>query len=403
MGERVVITGLGVVSSIGIGKDAFWSGLTAGKSGISEVGLFDTSKFKRHYAGEIKDFDPSVFIRKSRLKLLGRTSQLAIAAAKLALEDAGMYLKGIRKKETAIVLGVTMPEGSELESTSEKLLRNEAAKITAKLLLNDFPPSLSRNVGLFFKTEGINVLIPTACAAGNYSIGYGCDLIKQGSVDWAIVGGAESLSRVAFQGFQKLYAMAHQVCAPFDKNRKGMLLGEGAGILIIESLSRAEKRKARIYAEVLGYGLSCDAFHITIPKRDGIKKAMAKALKNAGVLAADVDYISAHGTGTVQNDKEESAAIKEVFGDNYKKVPVSSIKSMLGHCMGASSSMAAIACCLAMRDSLIPPTMNFLAPDLECDIDCVPNAARYKKLNTILSNAFAFGGNNCCLVMGKHK
>jgi len=403
MNNRVVITGLGVVSSLGTGKEEFWKNLSEGKSGISKVTAFDTSTYKRHYAGEIKDFNPAKFIEKKRLKILGRTSQLGIAASKLALKDAGISLAEIRNKEVACIIGVTMPEGGELEFTSDRLLENKPEKITAKFLLNDFPPALCRNIGLFFKTKGVNLLIPCACAAGNYTIGYGYDLIKKGAVDFAIAGGAESLARGPFHGFQKLYAMAPEVCAPFDKNRKGMLLGEGAGILIMESYERAKKRQAYIYAEVLGYGLSCDAHHITIPKRDGIRKVMQKALKNAGVCEDDIDYISAHGTGTTQNDKEESAAIKEVFAKRYRDIPVSSIKSMLGHCMGAASAIEALVCCLSIRDGIIPPTINFSTPDPECDIDCVPNVARRKELRVVLNNSFAFGGNNCCVVFSKIK
>jgi len=254
-------------------------------------------------------------------------------------------------------------------------------------------------VGYFFKAKGENVLIPNACAAGNYAISYGFDLIRKGEIEFAIVGGADALSRVAFQGFQRLYAMSPGVCSPFDKNRQGMLLGEGAGILILESLERAKKRNATIYAKVLEYGLSCDAYNMTIPNRIGIKKAMAKAVKNATISVDEIDYISAHGTGTTQNDKEESNAINEVFGG--RKVAVSSIKSMLGHTLGAASALEALVCCLALKNDTIPPTINFKTPDPECNIDCVPNKARRIKLNKVLNNGFAFGGNNCCVVLGK--
>lgn len=265
--------------------------------------------------------------------------------------------------------------------------------------MNVFSPSITRSIGVFLKTKGENLLIPNACAAGNYALGYGFDLIRKGEIDFAIVGGADSLSRVAFQGFQRLYAMSPDICSPFDKDRHGMLLGEGAGILILESLEKALSRKAPIYAKVLEYGLSCDAFNMTIPNRVGIKKSMTKAIKNANISIDDIDYISAHGTGTIQNDKEESGAIKEIFGE--KQVPVSSIKSMLGHCMGAASALESIACCLALKEDIIPPTINFKTPDPECDIDCVPNSARKIKVQTALNNGFAFGGNNCCVVLGK--
>ncbi|RKY33462.1 MAG: beta-ketoacyl-[acyl-carrier-protein] synthase family protein [Candidatus Omnitrophota bacterium] len=401
MGEKVVVSGVGVVSSIGLNKEDFWNNLIKGKSGISKVTLFDTSKFKRHYAGEIRKFDPTLFIPEEMTQFLGRASQFAIIAAKLALEDAHLNLNECRNKRLAIIVGTTMTEASVLDFSSEMLLKEEWDEITLKLLLNAFSPSIPRNIGYFLQLRGYNLLIPNACAAGNYAIGYGLDLIKKGKVDLAIVGGAEALSRVAFQGFQRLYAMAPRVCSPFDKNRKGMLLGEGAGILILEPFREAEKRKVNIYAEVLGYGLSCDAYHMTIPKKKGIKKAMEKAIREVGCSPENIDYICAHGTGTIQNDKAEVEAIKELFGENYRKVPVSSLKSMIGHCMGAASSIEAVACCLAIERGIIPPTINFKTPDPECDIDCVPNKARKKKLNTVLNNGFAFGGNNCCVVFSR--
>lgn len=398
MAKRVVVTGLGVVSSIGVGKNDFWKNLIAGKSGISKVGLFDTSKFNRHNAGEIKDFSATGFIHSRLSKFIGRASSMAIAATKLALKDANIPRKEIKEKNSAVIVGVTIPEGSTIDESSQLILKDSSDSVTKMFLLNIFSPSLSQNIGNFFGAKGTNLLIPNACAAGNYSIAYGLDLIKNGEVDLAIVGGSESLSRIAFQGFQRLYAMSPEVCSPFDKNRKGMLLGEGAGILVLESLDNALKRKAPVYAEVLGYGLSCDAHHIVIPNKKGIRKAMEKAVKSASISLDDVDYISTHGTGTVQNDKEEAAAIKELFGQ--KRVAASSIKSMLGHCMGAAAAIEAIACCMAVKEGILPPTINFSTPDPDCDIDCVPNQARKQKVKVCLNNGFAFGGNNCCTVIG---
>jgi len=398
MNKEVVVTGLGAVSSVGVGKEEFWANILKGKSGISEVTLFDTSKFKRHHAGEIKNFNSSDFIPENISKFIGRASQFAIAATKLALEDANFPFSDIEAKKMAIIIGTTMAESSVIDFSGEMFIKEEWDKITKQLLVNTFSPSIARSVGYFFKAKGENVLIPNACAAGNYAISYGFDLIRKGEIEFAIVGGADALSRVAFQGFQRLYAMSSGVCSPFDKNRQGMLLGEGAGILILESLERAKKRNATIYAKVLEYGLSCDAYNMTIPNRIGIKKAMAKAVKNANISMDEIDYISAHGTGTTQNDKEESNAINEVFGG--RKVPVSSIKSMLGHTLGAASALEALVCCLALKNDTIPPTINFKTPDPECNIDCVPNEARRIKLKKVLNNGFAFGGNNCCVVLG---
>lgn len=400
--KRVVVTGLGVVSSIGIGWKEFWGNLIVSKSGISKVGLFDTSKFNRHTGGEIKNFNPLDFIPAKMAKFLGRASAMAIAAAKLALKDAKLTLTECREKEAGVIIGITMAESNVMDFSFEKYLNDKWDDVTKALLLNTFSASTPRNIGQLFKLKSpYNILIPNACAAGNYCISYAYDLIKSGEADLIMAGGAEGLSRVAFQGFQRLYAMSTEVCSPFDKNRKGMLLGEGAGMLVIESMENALKRGAPIYAEILGYGLSCDAHHIAIPKRDGVKKAMERAIKNSGLTTNDIDYISAHGTGTTQNDREEASAVKELFGD--KRVPTSSIKSMLGHCMGAASAIEAIVCCLAIKDSLVPPTINFTTPDPDCDIDCVPNKAREVKVRAALNNGFAFGGNNCCTVFKEIK
>ncbi|MFC1592591.1 beta-ketoacyl-[acyl-carrier-protein] synthase family protein [Candidatus Omnitrophota bacterium] len=398
MNKRVVVTGLGIISSIGIGKDVFWNSLMNGRSGISEISLFDTSRFNRRYAGEIKDFLPEIFIPHKFITFLGRASQFTIASVKLALEDAFLSLREIKEKKVAVVIGVTIPEGDSIDFSSEMILKGQFEEIESKILLNIFAPAVARNVGNFFKIKDTNLLIPCACAAGNYAIGHAFDLIKKSEVDLAIAGGSEALSRIAFQGFQRLNAMSIDKCSPFDRDRKGMILGEGCGILIIESLERALERNAPIYAEVLGYGLSCDAHHITIPEKRGVIKAMRKALDSSGVIAEDIDYISAHGTGTPANDKTEAAAIKELFSSRCKKIPVSSIKSMLGHCMGAATAIEAITCCLALKEQKIPPTINFCNPDPECDIDCVPNKARNAELNVVLNNGFAFGGNNCCVV-----
>ena len=396
MNRRVAVTGLGVVSSIGIGRDTFWNSLIEGKSGISNISLFDTSKFSRHNGGEIKNFNPSEYIK--NVKYLGRASQFAIAATKLALSDAGMPATAISEKN-AVIIGTTLPEGGDVDLSSKGLLEGEGVKILEHIMLNLLPSSISRNVSYYFDLKGRNLLIPNACSAGNYAIGYGFDLIKKGEIETAIVGGSEALSRIIFQGFQRLYAVAPDFCSPFDKNRKGIIPGEGAGVLFLENMDNAIKRNAKIYAEVAGYGLSCDAHHMTIPKKDGILKAMKKALKNSGMVPGQIDYINAHGTGTNANDKEESSAIRELFPE--KNIPVSSIKSMLGHTMGAASSIEAVACCLAIQNNMIPPTINFSTPDPDCNIDCVPNTSRKARLNCVLNNGFAFGGNNCCVVLSR--
>ena len=400
--DRVVITGIGMVTSIGTGKDEFWKNLISGKSGISEVERFNTSEFTLKRAGEIKNFEPKKFISTKLFKNIGRASQLAIVAAKIAIDDAQVNLKH-GCNDIGVIIGTTMGEIPSLEIIdrfwTEKGEKEVYTSNVAKYPVNN----LSDNVSYFFGITGNNYVIPTACAAGNYSIGYSYDLIRTGKRLMMLAGGTDPLSRLAFTGFSRLFAMAPEKCQPFDKNRKGMMVGEGAAMLLIESLKSAEKRKADIYAEILGYGLSCDAFNMTIPGERGIVKVMEKALKNSGVNKEEVDYISAHGTGTGPNDKAETASMKKVFGDLIKNISISSIKSMLGHTMGAASALEAITCCLAIKNSIIPPTINYETPDPECDIDCVPNVAKKKEVNIALNNSFAFGGNNACLALRKFK
>jgi 3-oxoacyl-[acyl-carrier-protein] synthase II len=400
--RRVVVTGLGVVSSIGIGKDDFWKALLAGESGISDIASFDTTAFKCHRGGEAKDFKPENFIDKRRVKYLGRASQLAISASLLALEDAGLTAKNLPKSRTGVFIGTTMGE-KPLEELVQSWVRGGMKDLDRSKILQASANNLSANVALYLKTQGQNFLFPTACAAGNYAIGYGYDLISNGEIDYAIAGGADAFFYVAFVGFQSLYAMATDKCQPFDKNRKGMMLGEGAGILLLESLDKAQKRGANIYAEILGYGLSCDAHHPTAPHPDGVARVMEKALEESGVSYADVDFVCTHGTGTAMNDKVETQAIKKILKERSKEVPINSIKSMLGHPMGAASAIEAISCCLTVKEDVIAPTINYETPDPECDLDCVANKCRKATVDIALNNGLAFGGNNSCLVIKKYE
>jgi 3-oxoacyl-[acyl-carrier-protein] synthase II len=400
--RRVVVSGLGVISSVGIGKDKFWDAVTSGRSGISRVTSFDTTEYRCHNAGEVKNFHPEEFIDRRKIRFLGRSSQLAVSAASLALDDAGFSHKKLNVKRTGVFMGTTMGE-KPLEDAIDSWVMGGNGEVSKNQILQAPANNISSNISMYFKLEGPNYLIPTACAAGNYAIGYGYDFIKRGDLDCAIVGGADAFSKFAFSGFQRIYAMAAEKCQPFDKNRKGMLVGEGAGVLFLESLESAERRNAEIYAEVLGYGLSCDAFHMTASKAEGIEKAMLKALKYTKTKREEVDYINAHGTGTPGNDKTECKAIKGVFKDTYRSIPVSSIKSMLGHPMGAASAIEALTCSLVVKNNIIPPTINYETPDPLCEIDCVPNKARVKKVNIAMNNGFAFGGNNSCVVIKKYE
>ena len=397
MKRRVVVTGLGVVSSIGIGKDEFWENLIAGKSGISNISEFYSSNYAPHKGGVVKDFKAAKDISNK----MGRASLFAIETIKQALRDAGLSKVSINKKRTGFICGTTNGESHILEEIDRIWLEKGENEIWNKTIMKYTVDSIGRNISSYLNGISFYDVIPTACAAGNYSISYAYDLIKRDKIDMAIAGGADPLTRYAFAGFGRLFAMAPEKCQPFDKNRKGMMIGEGAALLILEALESAKKRKAKIYAEILGYGLSCDADNMTAPNVDGIIKVMERAIKNSGIRKEDIGYISAHGTGTSMNDKTECQAIKRVFGNLVNKLCVSSIKSMLGHTMGAASAIEAVSCCLAVNNNIIPPTINYETPDPDCDIDFVPNEAREKDLEVALNNSFAFGGNNACLVIKK--
>jgi 3-oxoacyl-[acyl-carrier-protein] synthase II len=321
----------------------------------------------------------------------------------MALEDAGLHCPfPVDPLRVGVSIGTTMGEAQVLENIDKTWIEQGEESIT-HFLIPQYPSSnLSANVAFEFGFAGPNVVIPTACAAGNYAIGYAYNMLQAGHADVMIAGGSDPLSKIAFTGFNRLFAMAPEKCQPFDKNRKGMMLGEGAGIIILELLEDALERNATCYAEILGYGLSCDAHHMTIPHADGIERVIRNALDNAHIQPEDVDYICAHGTGTGSNDKIESFVIKKIFGNRTQKIPINSIKSMLGHTMGAASALEAISCVLTIKNDIIPPTINYETPDPECDVDCVPNIARRHKVNIALNNSFAFGGNNACLVLGKH-
>jgi 3-oxoacyl-[acyl-carrier-protein] synthase II len=400
MNKRVVITGLGVISSVGIGKDSFWEALLQGKSGISPVTAFDTTNHFTHNGGEVKIFKAGQFIPEEQLQFMNRATQMALASARLALNDAALtpqYLAGLT---VGVSHGTTLGAAQAIESVDNLLIGGR--EVGGELLYQMPPHAAPAAIAAEFKCSGPHFMVSTACAAGNYAIAYAYDLIRLDRADMMIAGASDGISRIEYTGFNQFSAVAPEKCQPFDKNRKGMMLAEGAGMLVLESLENALKRKAPIYAEIAGYGLSCDARHMTNASVEGITQCMRKAMREAGISPEDVDYISAHGTGTIANDRAECAAIKEVFGASYKEIPVSSIKSMLGHTMGAASALEAVVCALAVKNDIIPPTINFETPDLECDIDCVPNQARKHAVNIALNNSYAFGGNNASVVVKKY-
>jgi 3-oxoacyl-[acyl-carrier-protein] synthase II len=393
---RVVVTGLGVISSIGIGRNDFWDSLLQGRSGISPITAFDTTNHFTHKGGEVRLFKPETFIPAEKINRMNRATQMAVACSQLALRDAELTQEKLSQATTGVSHGTTLGAAQSIEAVDTLLTerREVPAELFHQMPTHAAPSEIAREFGCC----GPLMMISTACAAGNYAIAHAYDLIRLNKADIMIAGAADGISRIEFTGFNQFSAVAPDKCQPFDRNRKGMIPAEGAGILILESMDHAVRRHAGIYAEVAGYGLSCDAHHMTNASVEGIAMCMQKALRDAHITVDDVDYISAHGTGTPANDRAECAAIKEVFGPRSKSIPVSSVKSMLGHAMGAASALEAAVCVLAVQTGMIPPTINFETPDPDCDIDCVPNRARKHNVNIALNNSYAFGGNNASLV-----
>lgn len=391
---RVFITGVGVVSSIGLGKDAFFQALAAGKSGIGPVEAFDVSNLGRSNAGEVKDFRPRDHLTAAEVRRMGRCSQMALAAARMAVADAALSASVLESPRTSVVLGTTMGEADVLADLDHAWIAKGVAGVRRAWIPKYGSTLLPIHVARALGAQGAVLTLPAACAAGNYAIGFATDLIRAGKADVIITGAAEMLQELQFCGFVRLAAMAPARCQPFDLNRQGLILGEGAGILVLESEAHAVRRNARALAEVGGHGMTCDAYHITRPHPEaaGSKSAMRQAIERSGISPDDIDFVNAHGTGTKHNDSAESKVMRDVFGE--RRVPISSMKSMLGHCMGAASALEAIGCVMTLETGIYPPTINYETPDPECDVDVVANTARKGKADIVLNNSLAFGGYN---------
>lgn len=398
--ERVVITGLGVVSSIGTGVDEFADGLRQGRVGARPITAFDTTGFAHATGCEIVDFDPRQWITTLDPDELGRASQFSVCAARMAVADAGIDVDLLSDSHNVISIGTTDGESRDLDALVEVEVNEGPDTLDPRVTRHVPAGKLSTSIARELQISDVEAItIPTACAAGNYAIGYGYDAVREGAARFALCGGADAMCRKTFTGFYRLGTIAPDACRPFDVNRKGILTGEGAGVLVLESLASALRRGARIYAEVLGYGLNCDAHHQVAPNQASVGRCMQLALDDAGVKPADVDLVSAHGTGTKANDVTEVGAIHDVLGTDVS--PVVSVKSMIGHTMGAASALAAIGCALAIDHGFIPPTANHVETDPECAVDCVPNAAVDADLRVVQNNGLAFGGNNSVVVLGK--
>ena len=400
---RVVVTGFGAVSPLGPTWQALWEGLLEGRTGFAPVTTFDTSAFRVHRGAEVREFDPGPSFRRLDVTRHGRASQLAVAAARAAVDDAGLELDSVASGRVGVVLGTTSGEPREIEAFVDATHppREGASAHTSERLVLRYPSHLLASaVAAELDLEGPCIQLPCACAAGNYALAQAFELLRSGRAEAVLAGGADAFSRITFTGFARLGAIAPEVCAPFDLHRQGMIPGEAAGVLVLETEEGARRRGAHVRAEILGYGLSCDAHHMTAaaPDGDGPARAMSSALAAARLRPDEVSYVNAHGTGTRTNDLLETRAIRRALGPAADAVPVSSIKSMLGHTMGAASALEAIACCLATEHGVVPPTRHLETPDPECDLDYVPEGARAMPVRVAMSNSSAFGGNNAAVV-----
>ncbi len=405
--KRIVITGLGTKNAIGNDVVQFAAALRQGICGISDIDLFDTAQFRTHKGGQIKHFDPRRYIPEVfNLKRMSRADQLSFAATIEALTDAGLYpLPESMKEDTGVAIGGGSGGLFEAESFYAELLKKGAKRARFSHLSTIYCASSADRIASNLGLLGPKATFMTACSAGATALGYARDLIINGQADIMLAGGVEPMCRLTYAAFNALKSVDEDVCHPFARNRAGLSLGEAAAILVLEPLEAALARGAKIYGEFLGYGVTCDSFHMTAPdeKASGAIRSMQAALKDSGLSISDVDYINAHGTATPVNDITETRAIKEVFGKRAYEIPVSSTKSMHAHTLGAAGALEGIVSLLALIGGFIPPTIHSLARDPECDLDYVTEGLRTADLHVVLSNSFAFGGNNTTVIFGKYE
>jgi len=401
--KRAVVTGLGLMCALGHNKTDVWHNMVAGRCGISEVDLFDTSTYRTHTAGQVKGLDLRTHFSARTSRRMSRYDQIGLLAAREAVSDARLELTLENADRTAVIMGAGAGGMISAEQYRKKQLLTPGKLPRPSLLVSFESSVLTDAVGNEFGCRGPRQTVVTACSSSATAIGYGLDLVQNDEADIVIAGGSESLCELTYAGFNALRSVDPGPCRPFDLQRKGLNLGEGAGMLIIEEYDHARQRQAPMYVELLGYALSSDAYHMTAPEPAaiGAVNAMRWAIERAGLQKSDIDYISAHGTATRHNDLIEAKAINLVFAERANALPVSSPKSMIGHCLGAAGSIEAVILALTIYDGIVPPTINYATPDPAIELDCVPNESRHLEVRYALSNSFAFGGNNTCLVMGK--
>lgn len=409
MKTRIVITGVGAITPLALGVEPSWQALCTGKSGIGPITSFDAKKYKCQVAGEVKDFHPEDFIEKKLVPRMDRSTHFALAAARMAVEDAGLKIDSGNEDRIGVVIGTSAGGVLTLEKAHSQVVDGALERVSPFSAPGYIANMATGQVAIQFKARGPHLTPVGACAAGTQAIGEAARYIQDGLADAIIAGGSEAgITPTTIAMLDSLRAVTcsrngqpEKASRPFDKSRDGFVVSEGGGIVIVEALESALRRGAKIYGEVTGYGLNSDAYHIVAPSPDGEGPArcICLAMKSAGITPEEVDYINAHGTSTILNDKSETLAIKKVFGNQAKKVALSANKSMIGHMWGAAGAVEAIFTLLSIRDSIIPPTINYETPDPECDLDYVPNVARKAKIRVAMSNSFGFGGINACVVL----
>jgi 3-oxoacyl-[acyl-carrier-protein] synthase II len=410
MDQRIVITGMGAVSPVGLNCQDTFNGLAAGKSGIARISLFDPSGIACQVAGEVKGFEPADYMDRKMARRIGRYAQFSIAATREALAQSGLDLAEEDPSRIACIVSSAIADFPMVEDQMNKIFAQGKRSISPFTVPRVSTSMAAGNIALEFGLTGVSYSLSSACATGSHSIANALMILKLGLADVVLAGGAESAicdtfvsSYIAMRALSTRNDEPERASRPFDKDRDGFVIAEGCGVLVLETLDRARRRGAPILAELVGVGMTCDAFHITSahPDGKGAAQAMTAALKSAGLNAEDVDYINAHGTATQLNDGIETKAIKTVFGDRAYQIPVSSTKSMTGHAIGAAGALEAVACVMALNANLIPPTINLDTPDPTCDLDYVPHIVREKELDVVMSNSFAFGGQNSVLIFKK--
>lgn len=410
--RRVVVTGIGVISPVGTGKDEYFQSLKEGKNGVDYITRFDTEGFDTKIAAEVKNFDPSVYIDKKECRRMDRFTQFAVAASKMAVEDSGLKVESIDSNRFGVCIGSGIGGMETMEAQYSILKEKGPGRVSPFMIPMMISNIAAGNISIALNAKGPNTTVVTACASSTNAIGEAFRTIQSGNADIMVTGGTEaSITPLSLAGFCSMKALSTRnddprtASRPFDKNRDGFVMGEGAGMMIIEDLEHAMRRGAKIYGEVAGYGASGDAYHITAPApdADGAYRAMLMAVKDAGIEACEIDYINAHGTSTGLNDKLETLAIKRLMGEDAKKTAISSTKSMMGHLLGAAGAVEAIACLMAINEGIIPPTINYNTPDEECDLDYVPNRARKSDVIYAISNSLGFGGHNASIILKKYE